>query len=156
MLEGEARRFANPQDERAMAASSDTAEIDDRAAENVAASGPADAPAADNGITADIAEPAAGPNMGAVAASAVVEDAQPRPPERRKIKSIKLDRTLAELENAFDSWNSVVPGKKPPRQAIAPGEPAPLVPSPEEMEFKQRTKTLLSQLREQLSELSDA
>ena len=75
-----------------------------------------------------------------------------RGPDRRRLKSTKLDRTLVELENAFDSWNAVVPGAL---ARATPGETAPLKPSPEETAFKQRTKQLLHQLREQLSELSD-
>lgn len=79
-----------------------------------------------------------------------------KPGERRKLKSTKLDRTLVELESAFDSWNSVVPAKSAASANLSsPGRSAPLVPSPEETEFRQRTKALLSQLREQLTDLSD-
>lgn len=77
----------------------------------------------------------------------VSEPESEKPAERKKLKSTKLDRTLVELENAFDSWNAEAPAKM--------AQPAPPAPSPGEREFKQRTRELLSQLREQLADFSN-
>ncbi|GEM_PF-4422953 len=74
---------------------------------------------------------------------------------KKPLKSKKLDRTLEELECAFAAWDSItdqVPLKAPPelqkKAESANGKS-------QEQEFRAKTRKLLSQLRDQLADLSD-
>lgn len=83
-------------------------------------------------------------------------------PKRRQLKSQKLDRTLAELECAFADWESLGTegtGTENTASRIATSTKAPAT-GPDDSgigteEFRKKTKKLLNQLREQLSELND-
>jgi len=70
------------------------------------------------------------------------------------LTSQKLGRTLKELESAFNEWESLgtiadTSGEPPVNAAT----PAPTEPG--NVEFRVKTKKLLSQLREQLDELNE-
>lgn len=71
---------------------------------------------------------------------------QPKSP----IRSQQLDRTLLELESAFNDWeclSSVKSGLATENELKATGSQR------SEEEFRQKTKKLLNQLRRQLAEL---
>jgi hypothetical protein len=78
-----------------------------------------------------------------------------RKPQKTPAKSQKLNRTLRELESAFNDWESL--GLPPPEGLVA--QPTPPVAtssgSSSDEEFRKKTKKLLSQLREQLHELNE-
>jgi hypothetical protein len=77
-------------------------------------------------------------------------------------KSQKLDRTLQELESAFLDWEALGTIKAPensPSDSSQANSSGPLLSgastSENDLEFAKKTKKLLIQLREQLSELND-
>lgn len=84
-----------------------------------------------------------------------------KPGAKGPMKSRQLDHTLRELESAFSDWESLNTGKAlsgpdAPAGAIA-RDLAAATPAadPTEEEFRKKTKKLLMQLREQLSDLMD-
>jgi hypothetical protein len=81
----------------------------------------------------------------------------PAAPQRKALKSQKLDRTLQELESAFSDWESLGNAKnRAPAAAAAQTRTGKAEPAQAcEEEFRKKTKKLLSQLREQLAELND-
>ena len=75
---------------------------------------------------------------------------------KKPLKSKKLDRTLEELECAFAAWDSITdqaPLKARPELQKRQSENANA--KSQEQEFRAKTKKLLSQLRDQLADLSD-
>jgi hypothetical protein len=81
----------------------------------------------------------------------------PAAPQRKALKSQKLDRTLQELESAFSDWESLGNAKGVTPDAVADQAKADKVAATQacEAEFRKKTKKLLNQLREQLAELND-
>jgi len=73
-------------------------------------------------------------------------------PSRAKapLASQKLDRTLKELESAFNDWEALGLATLE-KVDTAAAEP----PETGDKEFRTKTKKLLNQLREQLSELGE-
>lgn len=69
---------------------------------------------------------------------------------RGRMKSQKLDRTLQELEAAFGDWETLSSAAL--KSAARSEKPAKEL-TQSEKEFKKKTKKLLVQLRQQLSEL---
>jgi len=82
---------------------------------------------------------------------------------RTPMKSQKLDRTLKELESAFTDWEAInsvsakATGKATAKSSTSHEKKGceAIKLSQTEKEFREKTKKLLNQLRQQLAELND-
>lgn len=81
-------------------------------------------------------------------------------PNKTPVRSQKLDRTLKELESAFTDWESLSSTKaraaaveEDRRKASAKATNKDKHTEQNELEFRKKTKKLLTQLRQQLAEL---
>lgn len=83
-------------------------------------------------------------------------NSETRPPSasRKHLKSKKLDRTLQELETAFADWENLNSAKAR-QDAIEEDRRKAVEKNSNEDEFRKKTKKLLNQLRQQLTELND-
>ena len=74
---------------------------------------------------------------------------------KKPLKSKKLDRTLEELECAFAAWDSITDQAPLKVRPEFQKKPEGVNAKSQEQEFKAKTRKLLSQLRDQLADLSD-
>lgn len=72
---------------------------------------------------------------------------------KKTLKSNKLDRAIEELESAFSDWENL--NAAPAPEVTEEERRKAKTSSENEEEFRKKTRKLLSQLMQQLSELND-